>query len=378
MRIGLDLVNLRSLIDGVGRFTREFLNGLAAFDHENEYWVFVSEGIFRELPALGPRFHCRVAHVPASRFLPKNQAYFALQSALLPRLDLLHSPASVAPFVVRPSWQRLVTVHDLAFKARPEAVALATRLWRNSAWPLCVRQVDRIVAVSRSTKDDLMRFYGVPEDKILVIHECVSWAEKPATGGRLPEIRDRYGLPDRFILNVGTPGKGKNVLGLVRAFHLLKSRSSVPHKLVLVGPVAWSSGVSSAAVRAEIRRLGLEDEVLFAGYVPDEDLAPIYAAADLFVFPSFYEGFGLPPLEAMVSGTPVAVSRTSSLPEVVGEAGLFFDPQSPEDIAQQIERVLTSPELSNRLRGLGTERVRYFSSERMARAYLAVYQAMGD
>ncbi len=378
MRIGLDLVNLRSLVDGVGRFTRELLAGLAAFDQDNEYWLFVSENIFKQLPVAGSQFHRCVANNPLARFLPKNQVYFALQSALLPRLDILHSPVSVAPFVILPSWRRIVTVHDLAFKANPETVTLTTRLWQNSAWPLCVRQVDHIVASSTSTKNDLMKFYRVPEDKISVVHLCVSWAEKPAVERGLPEIRDRYGLPARFIMHVGTPHRRKNILGLIRAFHLLKTRSALPHKLVLVGPVGWAGGPNSAAIGAEIRKFGLEADILVVGHVPDEELAVFYAAADLFVYPSFYEGFGLPPLEAMASGTPVVVSRTSSLPEVVGPAGLYFDPTSPDDIAEKISQVLTSSELSGRLKALGRERVRQFSLERMARAYLAVYQAVGN
>jgi glycosyltransferase involved in cell wall biosynthesis len=190
-----------------------------------------------------------------------------------------------------------------------------------------------------------------------------------ATTGTLDNLRTRYGLPERYILHVGVPHARKNLATLVKAFQLVKQNGSIPHKLVLVGPDGWSFD----ALMANIAESGIGEEVILTGLVPEDDLPLIYQAADALVFPSMYEGFGYPPLEAMACGTPVIVSNTSSLPEVVGEAGLYVDPLDHQGFADKILQLLSDQELADRLKVLALEQAQRFSTERMAASLASAY-----
>ncbi len=182
--------------------------------------------------------------------------------------------------------------------------------------------------------------------------------------------KKRYNLPEGYILYVGAFRKNKNLELLLMTFQILKKKKKISQKLVLVGPKDWGS----ERVFLTIKKLNLENEVIITGAVSNDDLPFIYKEADVFVFPSLYEGFGYPPLEAMACGTPVVASNSSSLPEVVGEAGLYFDPLDIQDMAEKIYQVLSSPALAEKLKNLGAKRVQQFSMERMVQKYLEVYK----
>jgi glycosyltransferase involved in cell wall biosynthesis len=234
--------------------------------------------------------------------------------------------------------------------------------------PRFLRAADAVIAVSECTKRDAIRFYRIPEEKITVIYEGVNPRFRPASPEAIAAVRARYGLPERFILYVGTIEPRKNLTTLLEAFHHLLATYDL--RLVIVGKKGW---LYERFFR-RLRELGLENRVLFTGYVPDEDLPAIYSAADLFVFPSLYEGFGLPVLEAMACGTPVICSNTSSLPEVAGDAALLVDPTDARALTGAMEQVLTNERLWATLRAKGMERARGFTWEKAAYRTWEVYQ----
>jgi len=368
--IGLDFVNLRSLADGVGRFARQLVDGLSLLDDENVYYVFAGPDVLSEFNLHGKNFHGHPVKIPRNRILPWNQVFFSMGSIRLPRMDILHSPVSVPPLLPFQSRTSVVTVHDLAFLIYPETCSLRSRLWWNFAWPRSLKRADCIGAVSLQTKEDIVRLYGIPESKIAVIYPHVSFSREDVSEEKMRQVIAKYHLPEKYILHVGAPHKRKNLGGLVDAFRILKSAGDIPHKLVLVGPNGWDL----KNLVSRIHGLNLEAEIVLTGYVPDEEIRAIYGGADVFAFPSFYEGFGYPPLEAMSRGTPVVLANASSLPEVSGDAAVYANPHDSEDIAAKIRSVLMSPETTASLRQKGYERIRLYSQERMIRGYLNIYR----
>ncbi|MDD8015709.1 MAG: glycosyltransferase family 1 protein [Acidobacteriota bacterium] len=370
MKIGLDLINLSSLADGMGRFAGQLVSGLSQMDRENKYFLFLNAQISGDFGVGTGQFKILKIRVPRKRMLPWNQVYFLSLSWALPPLDILHSPVSLSPLVILRRLKKIVTVHDLAFKLFPETASRKSLLWWNSAWPLCLKNVDHIVADSQNTKRDLRTFYNVDENKVSVVYPYSSISAASVADDTLALLRSKYNLPDRFLLFVGAPHKRKNIDSLIQGFHIFKHATALPHKLVLVGPKGWAL----ESLVAQIKRLRLEDDVLITGFVTDGDMAIFYRAAELLIYPSFYEGFGYPPLEAMTMGAPVLMARTSSLPEVGGDAAVYIDPFSPADMAEKLERVIRDVEGSNDLRSRGRERAGQFNMARTIRGYLDVYQ----
>lgn len=370
MKIGFDFINLRNLHEGLGRYAWQLINGLAAIDRENEYILFVNVEISNQICVDNPRFHTRVVNIPRRRYAPWNQIYFGLHRRQLRGIDLLHSPVSPTPLLLFGTTKTVVTLHDLAWKLFPGTFGHLGVVWWRIAWPRSLKQSEHIVTDSESTKRDIIKFYRIPEEKITVIYPYISLHLPQTSSEALDTIKKRYNLPEKYILHVGVPHKRKNLESLVKAFQIVKKEKDIPHKLVLVGPKGWAI----ESLLSEIARLNMQDEVIVTGFTPDNDLSLIYRAADAFVYPSLYEGFGYPPLEAMACGTPVIVSNISSLPEVVGDAGLYIDPLNPEDIAAKILQLLSSPDLADKLRLLGLKRVQQFSMEKMINKYLEIYQ----
>jgi glycosyltransferase involved in cell wall biosynthesis len=234
---------------------------------------------------------------------------------------------------------------------------------------VAIKNASAIVTVSHSARRDLLNLHGVSPDRVSVVHEAASPVFRPiADRASLEAVRARYSLPARFILYVGTIEPRKNLMRLMTAFADAR-QAGIPHQLVCVGPYGWAS----RDLAGHIERLGIRDAVHFTGYVPFEDLPAIYNLGDFFAFPSLYEGFGLPVVEAMASGIPVLTSNTSSLGEIAGDAAETINPLDTDAMADAIRRLASDGDLRRERSQLGLQRARSFSWTQTAREMLAVY-----
>ena len=348
---------------GISSYTLNLLRHLPGTATEMEYTVFLSERHYRGAPGL---------RLQASR-LPTNRPPVRIlwEQALLPwvarreGLDLLHNMAFVGPLASTCPF--VVTVHDLSFLFYPHSFRSLRRSYLRVFARMSVRRARRVIAVSESTKHDLVEIYGISPAKIDVVHNGVDASFQPLPADQVAAFRQQRGLPDRFVLFVGTLEPRKNIVGLIEAYAKLPKERP---PLVLVGGKGWFYDEIFGRVEA----LELTDEVHFAGFVPTEDLPLWYNAADLFVYPSVYEGFGLPPLEAMACGTAVITSTASSLPEVVGKAGQLVDPTDTDALATAMEQVLGNRDLQQEMQAAGLVQAGDFSWEKAARQTVDSYR----
>lgn len=290
-----------------------------------------------------------------------------------PRLDKMLGGVDVffgPHFLLSPlsrNCRRVTTFHDLSFEYFPEFFSGRKRFWHGFLSPRArAREADKIIAVSQSTKDDLMGLYGVPEEKIKVIHSGVGGDLRPLTVSveRVVTMRRKYGLPEKFILYFGTLEPRKNLVGLIKAYEIFcrQAGNGGVCGLVLAGNQGWlCRDILSLAAKSPYA-----DSIILAGFVEPADKIYLYNLASLFVYPSFFEGFGFPPLEAMACGAPVICSHTSSFPETVGGAGLMVDPYNYGEIAWAMTEVSRDEELRKNLVQSGLERVRRFSWDKTA------------
>ena len=373
MRIGLNahLLSFSRSYRGAGIswYIHNLLLHLPQADQDNEYIAFLSER-----GADFPSLKLRLSRLPTIRPPLRILWEQFIQPIELAKesIDILHSLAFVQP-VICPC-PAVITIYDLSFLLFPEAFKSLNRTYLSLFTPYSARRADRVIAISASTKEDIVRHLGVDPGRIDVVYPGVDEAFRPiADRGRLAAFREKHGLPERLILFVGTIEPRKNVERLVRAYARLRKEGNLPHKLVIGGAEGWLY----TEVFATVEEMGLGDDVILPGYIPRDELLLWYNAADVFVYPSLYEGFGLPPLEAMACGTPVIASNASSLPEVVGEAGLLVDPYDVEGMAEAMFKVLTDEELREGMRRKGLERAKGFSWLKMARETVKVYGHIG-
>lgn len=385
MKIGIDYTVGVYQGSGVGRYTRTLVHALAALDHENDYtllWARARGEDGAELPRLDS-----AQHFPANfraRRLPLNARLLTagwhrlrlpvpLETFSGP-LDLLHAPDFVAPPTRRA--RRIITVHDLTFLVVPEHAHPDLRAYLEAVVPRNVRSADHIFADSAATKADLQRLLAVPEERVSVAYVAAearfrpfSDAERTAARAALAGI----GVPEGpYLLIVGTLEPRKNHVGLLRAFAQLRQRG-LPHRLIVAGKRGWLY----EPIFAEHAALGLGDSVRFLDFTPDPLLPALYACADLLLAPSFYEGFGIPLLEAMGAGTPTIISDRPSLPEVAGGAARIVSLADPGELAEAIWGLLHDEAERARLRTRGLARVRDFDPLAIAAGVLARYRAMG-
>lgn len=263
----------------------------------------------------------------------------------------------------------VLTVHDLIFRHLPDHHKPLNRWYLNLAMPLFCRRASHLIAVSDQTRDDLIMLYGLPAEKISVVHEAAAPHFRPQPAEKVEAVRRRYGLPDRYLLSVGTIEPRKNLIRLLEAFERLYA-DRLTDGWVVVGKRGWLYDDFFARLEQSPAR----NAVVLPGYVADEDLPAVYAGAQALVFPTLYEGFGLPVLEAMACGTPVVASDTSSVPEVGGSAALYFDPTDVEGMVEAISRLLRDLALQAELRRRGLARAGEFSWSKTAGETETVYQ----
>jgi glycosyltransferase involved in cell wall biosynthesis len=370
MRVGINATFLGTRAAGVETYVRNLIRSLAATDPETEYILYTQSSLPDSLiPETG---RMRRVVVPCCR--DGSRVPFAFSRVLAhARLDVVHEQ-TMAPFLF--GAPIVVTVHDLYHEHYPQdypAGALArTRLYAH----LTLHRAAAIVTDSEFSKQDIVRCYGIPPHKVTVAHLAADPLFRPIHDARrLAAVRARYGTGERFMLFVGALKPTKNLRTVIEAYVRLRRADATRHRLVLVGGrTAWLKEDIFAAARAS----GYGDEIVFTGYVPDDDLVALYNAADIFVSPSLFEGFGLPPLEAMACGTPVVTSNTTSLPEVVGDAALMVDPLDAEALANAMSAVLADDALRAQLSRQGLERAATFSWEATARTVLGVYRSIAQ
>ena len=366
MRIAIDARKLRDY--GIGTYVRNLLRQLGRQDQTHDYVVLCREQDWDLVEECGSRF--RPVVESAGAYSVSEQ--FALPIDLRREgVDLFHAPHYVLPPLT--PCRSVVTIHDCIHLRFPQYLPnrIGYAYARAQMW-LATHKAARVMTVSEASKRDILRYFRVPESRIDVIYNAIDerfWQEPDVE--EIERVRERYRLTAPFVLYAGNIKPHKNLERLIEAFNLLRhERADLKDvELLIIGDEISKY----ATLRRAVHRYKLHKHVRFFGFVPDQTLAALYRLARAFVFPSLYEGFGLPPLEAMASGTPVITSNVSSLPEVVGDAALMIDPYEPAAIADAMQRVLTDPALHADLRVRGLARAREFSWERSIRRVREIY-----
>ncbi len=353
MRVAIDVRKLHDF--GVGTYVRNLVGELARLDHDTEYVLLCRRDDLSLGSQLGDNF----------RTVANSSGHYSIGEQLSIPINvgraapsLFHTPHYVLPALT--PCRSIVTIHDCIHLVFPQY--LSNRFAHASARALfwtAVHRASRILTVSEASKQDILRFFQIPDEKVTVIYNAIAehFFEAPPSD-QIAMVRERYQLGGRFVMYAGNVKPHKNLDRLIEAFALLRQDTKDDDLRLLIS----GSEISRyATLRRAVHRYNLHRHVRFLGYQSEKTLGALYRLADVFVFPSLYEGFGLPPLEAMASGTPVVVSNVSSLPEVVGDAGVLVNPYDAESIADGIRRVLDDGALSQDLSTRGLARARSFS-----------------
>jgi glycosyltransferase involved in cell wall biosynthesis len=387
MRIGVDI---RTLMDreysGVSWYTLDLLTEILRQGKQNEYILYYNSG--HDVSGRLPLFKDGNVKIVSTRFPNKFFNYFLQKLCRWPKLDVIanhlafpHSQGGTKggldifwqPHLNFSSFskgaKKILTIHDLSFLVYPEYFS-----WRKNIWHylLDVRRLitaaDIIIAISESTKRDLIRFFPQIENKIKVVYSGVGreFRKIAAANEKLLEIKKKYGLGEKFILSLGTAEPRKNAAGLIRAF----DRADLSGwELVLVGASGWKNKAFHQALKAAKNK----DKIKLLGYVDKDDRPYLYNAAKIFAYPSFYEGFGLPVLEAMACGTPVITSSVSSLPEITGDAALLVDPNNEEELVIVLQQLAISEQVRKAYSAKGLEQAKQFSWKKTAEEYFNIF-----
>lgn len=369
MRIGINLLYLLpGVVGGTETYALSLLKALGRMDRQNEYFVFLNrESAGLELP-VQPNFKKVVCPVPAKfravRYL-WEQCVLPFQARKY-RLDLLHSLGYVQPLLLPcPS---VVTIHDLNFYNLRPFFSPTKRITLRFFVTRSAKMADHVITISEFSKSQLREILGIPRDKVTVTY-CAN-KERKVDVLSFTKLSQHYSIQKPYILGLSSVSPHKNMLALIKAFALVKGEGFTNLHLVLAGRPPRDK----TCLDALIKEKKLQNDVVLTGYVPDEVLPSLYAHAEVFVFPSFYEGFGIPVLEAFTNGTPVALSNVASLPEVAGDAASYFDPRDTEEIAGTIVHILQDKALQARLVLKGKERAKLFTWERTAQRTLETYE----
>lgn len=354
MRIGIDCQALaQKKSSGLGRYTSQLVNWLQKIDTSNEY-IYLK---------------------PRSRFGERTYDRLAWENFVLPlrarfkRLDLLHTPAFAAPFF-RSTFYSVITIHDLIGRIFPGHLSIASRWYWGSWLPFVNSRANCIIVDSECTKRDVVEYLKVGPKKIRVIHLAAGGGFKvEESESKITMACEKLNVRRPFIFFVGNLEPRKNLSRVIEAFAKLIHKRKINHQLVIAGTYAWDYDAISRLARMH----DVTKEIRFLNYVDDKDLVTLYNASDLFVFPSLYEGFGIPVLEAMSCGVPVLASRVSSIPEVAGDAAYYVNPLQVDEIEAAILKIISDRLLWNELRRKGLEQCKKFTWEDTAKKTLAVY-----
>jgi glycosyltransferase involved in cell wall biosynthesis len=337
MKIGIDASILaRGKTTGINRFLRNLLKYILEIDKKNEYFLFAPCKL-QEYKSRG----FNVITIGENKIISPEYYFPIWLNFVLPvalkktRLNLFFQPNYFLPlFIHNKEIKFIITIHDLIPQLTPQYREFIYRTYLNILLPTSIKKSQFIITVSESTKKDVIKFYDIPAERIFVIYEASDdkFKLRKTTVEKKNELISRYRLPEKFILHIGAVENRKNIFGILNIGDLLKSfRKDI--KIVLIG----KPGFGFAQIIKEIKK---RDNVSYFGHIKEEDLPYIYNLAEIFLFPSFYEGFGLPPLEAMQSGIPVLASNISSLPEIIGDGGIMHSPNDYEGFVKDIINLL--------------------------------------
>jgi len=386
MTIGVDLRAIgQGKYSGVEEYTFNLLGALLKIDRKNKYVLFTSGAAFGEryadFLAKAQKINSNIRIYHAN--IPNRLLNISFKLFSWPKIDRLTGPLDIffAPNInllpLSRGIKKIVTFHDLSFERYSDFFSAKQIFWHNFINPgLLAKKADFIIADSFSTKNDLMDIYNISADKIKVIYLGLNQGslEKNWTPGA-SDIKQKYNLPEKFILYLGTIEPRKNIIGLIKAFELFKKNYlplAIGYKLVIAGSKGWLyEDIFRIAKNSSVK-----NDIIFTGFIADEDKKFLYRASSVFVYPSFYEGFGFPPLEAMASGAPTVTSNCSSLPEVAEGAGLMVNPNNISQIAWAINEILSDDDLRKKMIAKGYEQVKKFSWEKCAREMLEIFEAV--
>jgi len=357
MRIAIDARAIFGQRAGKGESVYQIIKHLAKIDQKNQYFLYVLENLTENF---GANFVARQLKLPAAlwhfvawldlKFRLKPNVYFSPTSYIIPSLGVKNS---------------MILVPDLVAFLFPKKHQAAAVFLEKIFLEKALRNSRRVIAISRATRDDLIKLFPFLSAKIKVIYLAADYGGQKIPSHFLAKTRQKYNLPNRFVFSAGTVEPRKNLIRLIRAYRALGMKESV---LVCAGKKGWHC----REIFQEMRNLNLKNRVRFLGYVPRQDLAALYRLAKIFVYPSLYEGFGLPSLKAMAAGAPVIASKTSSLPEVVGRAGLLVNPRNTRELTRAMRLLLTNDVLRAKLIRLGKIQAKKFSWEKTAKKVLDI------
>ncbi|HUG80616.1 MAG TPA: glycosyltransferase family 1 protein [Bryobacterales bacterium] len=369
MLIGIDI--RRSGDFGVGTYIRNLVTALGRVGPEEEYVLIGRRGQFEDLGELGPRFRSRIYPRPYNAW----QSHFDFDPQMRRLgLDILHVPHRWIPY--RCTGPYVATLHDMDNILFPGQASAAKQFWRRHLLVHGLGRASRVMPVSEATKRDAVKLLGLREDLFEVVPAAADpRVAEPVTEQERERILSRYQIGDPFVLYAGRIQEHKNLPRLIEAFAVVKSELENDSRYGRLGLILIGDEITALPeVRHAVMRARIQPWVRFMGFVPLETLRVFYATASAFLFPSLYEGFGLPPLEAMAHGTPVVASNVSSLPEVLGDAAVLVNPQNVFDIARGLREVLVDDALREELRARGRRRTLSYSWDESARKVLEIYR----
>lgn len=370
IRIGFDAKRLFCNNTGLGNYSRSLVANLQ-LEYPNDEYVLFSPKLRRNSDT-EPFFSEDFERIYPGKLAPFWRTKFIVNDIKKADLDIYHGLSHELPVGIdNADCKSIVTIHDLIYKFHPEDFSAIDRKIFDLKFKYSCKHADKIIAISNSTKLDLMMHYEVPEDKIRVLYQsCDDRFKRPTSTAKCEEVRKKYNLPKHFLLSVGSVITRKNILSAVKAMEQLKGIINLP--LVIVG----GGGAYLETVKAYIKQKGLEDVIIFPPYVSNEDLPALYQMTRIFIYPSRYEGFGIPLIESLWSKTPVITTRLSSLPEAAGDGAWYCDPDKPETIAEGIVRLCTSPDYYKTLMNDGFRHVQQFSTETTTRKLYTLYDEL--